>query len=93
METGLPPHFHKVYALGADKGPTDFALEGVDGAGVGDAESKEEGVVLEDLHVAGDEVAEVLADQVELVHVRLPRPQRVALKLTGQCNFLFRLNF
>ena len=34
---------------------------------------------LEDLHVSGYEVPQVLPDQIELVHVRLARPQSLAL--------------
>ena len=34
---------------------------------------------LEDLHVPGYEVPQVLPDEIELVHVRLARPQSLAL--------------
>ena len=34
---------------------------------------------LEDLHVSGYEVPQVLPDEIELVHVRLARPQSLAL--------------
>ena len=75
----MSPNLHEVDSLWPDEVLGQLVVERIDHARVGDHESGEELVGLEDGHVPRDEVPDVLSDQVELVHVRLSRPQRLAL--------------
>ena len=74
-----PTHLHEVNPLRSNELLGQLPVDGVDHAGVGDAEAAEELIGLEDLHVSWYEVAQVLPDQVELVHVRLAGPERLSL--------------
>ena len=56
-----------------------LVLQGLDSPRVWNAEPAKELVGLENLHVSRYQVTQVLPDQVELVHVRLPGPQGLSL--------------
>jgi hypothetical protein len=73
-------YLHEIDSFRAHQLVWQLVLDGFDGSRVWNAEAAEELVGLEYLHVARDEVAQVLPDQVELVHVRLARPQRLTLQ-------------
>ena len=79
QEEDMVSDLHEIDPLGADELAADLAVERVDSAGIGDAHAEKERILAEDVHVAGDEVTDIPSDQIELVHVRLARPECVSL--------------
>ena len=73
-------NLHEVDSFWPDKVLGQLVVQRIHHSRIGDYEPGEELVGLEDGHVPRDEVADVLADQIELVDVRLSRPQRLALQ-------------
>jgi hypothetical protein len=73
-------YLHKVNSLGSNQLLRYLFVQRIDHAWVRNDESAVEIVRLEDCHVARDEVANVLADQVELVDVGPARPEGLSLK-------------
>ena len=70
---------HEVDALVAHQLLGQLPVDGVDHSRVRDAQAAKELVSLEYLHVSRDEIAEVLADQIELIHVGFARPKGLAV--------------
>ena len=73
-------NLHEVDAFGPDEILWQLVVQRIYNSRVGNDEPSEELVRLEDGHVPRDQVADVLADQIELVDVRLARPQRLSLR-------------
>jgi hypothetical protein len=73
-------HLKEVDSVRTSNFSWNFSIEGFNGAGVGYGESAEELVGLEDLHVARDQVAQILADQVKLIYVGLAWPESFTLR-------------
>ena len=74
------PNLHEVDSFRPDEILGQLVVQRIYHSRVGDDETGEELVGLEDGHVPRNEVADVLADQIELVDVRFSRPQRLALR-------------
>lgn len=72
-------NLHEVDSFGADEILGQLIVQRIHYSRIGDYEPGEELVGLEDGHVPRDQVADVLADQIELVNVRFSRPERLAL--------------
>ena len=75
-------YFHKINSLSSHKLDGEFPIQRLHRSGVGDGEAAKELVVLKDLHMPGDQFAQILADQVELIHIRFAGPQGFTLEYT-----------
>ena len=72
-------NLHEVDSFRPDEILGQLIVQRIHYSRIGDDQPGEELVGLEDGHVPRDQVADILADQIELVDVRFPRPQRLAL--------------